>query len=90
MGLLLKNILNMGGANRAPHARGARPNRHAWGATRQSAAKTGATVGVTSSKLTACAHSVSTARAKKMAQFLIMQSLHRKRVRPHLQARALP
>lgn len=54
LGPLLKSILNMGGANRAPHARGARPNRHAWGATHQFTAKTGATVGVTSSKLTAC------------------------------------
>jgi hypothetical protein len=33
-GPLLESILDMGGANRAPHARGAQPNRHAWGATR--------------------------------------------------------
>jgi hypothetical protein len=47
------------------------------GATRQSAAKTGTTVGVTSSKLTACARWVSTAHAKKMPRSLIMQSLRR-------------
>jgi hypothetical protein len=32
-GPLLENILGMGGAHRAPHARGAQPNCHAWGAT---------------------------------------------------------
>jgi hypothetical protein len=36
------------------------------GATRRSTAKTGTTIGVASSKLTACARWVSTARAKKM------------------------
>jgi hypothetical protein len=50
------------------------------GATRQTAAKTGATVGVTSSKLTACARWVSTAHAKKMLWSPVMKNLCRMQV----------
>jgi hypothetical protein len=60
-----------------PHARGARPSRHAWGATHQSAEKTGTMVGVTDGRLTACARWVNTTHAKEMPRSPATLGLHK-------------
>jgi hypothetical protein len=76
-GPLREDIINIGGANRASHARGGAAKPPCVGATHQSAEKMGTTVGVTNDRLTACARWVNTARAKEVPRSLAMLCLHK-------------